>query len=89
MTKLPILSTHDMILNNCFCPIDLPLTPGQSPEVTNSYLLAVCEEGSEYGVCLVDTSVGLFQLTQFTDDRHCSRLRTLIAHFPIVQVLRL
>ena len=54
--------------------------------MTNSYLLAVCEEGAEYGVCLIDTSVGLFQLTQFTDDRHCSRLRTLIAHFPVVQV---
>ena len=28
----------------------------------------------------------LFQLGQFTDDRHCSRLRTLLCHYPATQV---
>lgn len=28
----------------------------------------------------------LLQMGQFTDDRYCSRLRTLIAHFTPVQV---
>ncbi|NXK68258.1 MSH6 protein, partial [Sylvietta virens] len=40
-----------------------------------------------YGVCFVDTSVGKFQVGQFPDDRHCSRFRTLVAHYPPVQVL--
>lgn len=39
-----------------------------------------------YGVCFVDTSIGVFHLGQFVDDRHCSRLRTLFAHHPPVQV---
>ncbi|KAG8443652.1 hypothetical protein GDO86_008993 [Hymenochirus boettgeri] len=40
-----------------------------------------------YGVCFVDTSVGKFHVGQFEDDRHCSRFRTLVAHFPPVQIL--
>ncbi|NWY39455.1 MSH6 protein, partial [Sylvia atricapilla] len=40
-----------------------------------------------YGVCFVDTSVGKFHVGQFPDDRHCSRFRTLIAHYTPVQVL--
>ncbi|KAL5256929.1 hypothetical protein ACHWQZ_G012010 [Mnemiopsis leidyi] len=60
---------------------------GQSPEVQNCYLMAVCEEEGQYGVCLIDTSVGVFTLSQFSDDRHSSRLRTLISHYNIVQVL--
>uniref|UniRef100_S4RVU6 DNA mismatch repair protein n=1 Tax=Petromyzon marinus TaxID=7757 RepID=S4RVU6_PETMA len=40
-----------------------------------------------YGVCFVDTSVGVFHLGQFTDDRHCSRFRTLVAHHAPAQVL--
>jgi hypothetical protein len=39
-----------------------------------------------YGVCFIDTSIGVFHLGQFVDDRHCSRLRTLFAHHPPVQV---
>ncbi|NXO35111.1 MSH6 protein, partial [Locustella ochotensis] len=40
-----------------------------------------------YGVCFVDTSVGKFHVGQFPDDRHCSRFRTLVAHYTPVQVL--
>ena len=47
----------------------------------------MCEgDGSRYGVCLVDTSVGKFTLSQFSDDRHSSVLRTLISHHNVVQV---
>ncbi|XP_067666471.1 DNA mismatch repair protein Msh6-like [Haliotis asinina] len=59
---------------------------GNCSEVDSNYLLAICEKeagsdgGSVYGVCFIDTSVGIFHLGQFTDDRYCSRLRTLIAH---------
>ncbi len=41
---------------------------------------------SQYGVCFVDASIGKFHVGQFEDDRHCSRLRTLISHFPPAQV---
>lgn len=59
------------------------------------YLLAICERRGEhngvlqkeFGICFVDTSIGKFHLGQFTDDRDCSRLRTLIVHFPPKQVL--
>lgn len=40
-----------------------------------------------YGVCFVDTSMGKFHVGQFPDDRHCSRFRTLVAHYTPVQVL--
>ena len=60
---------------------------GRSPNVESCYLMAVCEDEDQYGICLVDTSVGHFQLSQFSDDRHSSRLRTIISHFNIVQVL--
>ncbi|XP_068796155.1 DNA mismatch repair protein Msh6 isoform X2 [Struthio camelus] len=58
----------------------------------NKYLLCVKEKDNSsghrvYGVCFVDTSVGKFYVGQFSDDRHCSRFRTLVAHYPPVQVL--
>ncbi|XP_033640935.1 DNA mismatch repair protein Msh6-like [Asterias rubens] len=68
---------------------------GDTCEAQHSYLLAVKEKVSDdttegerlYGVCFVDTSIGKFHLGQFTDDRHCSRFRTLIAHYNPAQVL--
>ncbi|XP_046358330.1 DNA mismatch repair protein Msh6-like [Haliotis rufescens] len=59
---------------------------GDCSDVDSNYLLAISEKeagsdgGSMYGVCFIDTSVGIFHLGQFTDDRHGSRLRTVIAH---------
>ncbi|NXF94233.1 MSH6 protein, partial [Eubucco bourcierii] len=58
----------------------------------NKYLLCVKEKEDSsgqhaYGVCFVDTSVGKFHVGQFSDDRHCSRFRTLVAHYTPVQVL--
>jgi DNA mismatch repair protein MSH6 len=43
-------------------------------------------ESVSFGICFIDTSIGVFHLGQFVDDRHCSRLRTLFAHHPPVQV---
>ncbi|XP_068865447.1 DNA mismatch repair protein Msh6 [Aphelocoma coerulescens] len=56
------------------------------------FLLCVKEKDDSagtrvYGVCFVDTSVGKFHVGQFPDDRHCSRFRTLVAHYTPVQVL--
>jgi DNA mismatch repair protein MSH6 len=67
---------------------------GESPNAESSYLLAIKEKSgscsqneTEFGVCFIDTCIGVFHLGQFTDDRQCSRLRTLLAHYPPVQLL--
>ncbi|XP_065225587.1 DNA mismatch repair protein Msh6 [Planococcus citri] len=65
---------------------------GETKEAESNFLLAIAEKeidhvSSSYGVCFVDTSIGLFHVGQFVDDRHSSRLRTLMAHYPPVQVL--
>ncbi|KAJ8412634.1 hypothetical protein AAFF_G00115850 [Aldrovandia affinis] len=66
---------------------------GAPSETQSRYLFSVRErmegEGGQraYGVAFVDTSVGRFHLGQFLDDRHCSRLRTLVAHYAPAQVL--
>ncbi|NWY04889.1 MSH6 protein, partial [Nothoprocta ornata] len=58
----------------------------------SKYLLSIKEKEDSsghrvYGACFVDTSVGKFYVGQFSDDRHCSRFRTLVAHYTPVQVL--
>ena len=52
----------------------------------SSFCLQSTGNSISYGVCFTDTSIGVFHLGQFVDDRHCSRLRTLFAHHPPVQV---
>nr|XP_057914372.1 DNA mismatch repair protein Msh6 isoform X2 [Doryrhamphus excisus] len=69
---------------------------GTPAESHSKFLLSLKEKTEEqgkggccrsYGVCFVDASVGSFRVGQFPDDRHCSRLRTLIAHFAPAEVL--
>lgn len=68
---------------------------GAPSESQSKFLLSVKEKAEDessgrhrtYGVCFVDTSVGRFHIGQFSDDRHCSRLRTLISHFSPAEVL--
>lgn len=68
---------------------------GAPSEAQSKFLLSVKEKAEEessgrsrtYGVCFVDTSVGCFHVGQFADDRHCSRLRTLAAHYSPAEVL--
>uniref|UniRef100_I3JU46 DNA mismatch repair protein n=1 Tax=Oreochromis niloticus TaxID=8128 RepID=I3JU46_ORENI len=68
---------------------------GAPSESQSKFLLSLKEKAEEegsgrcrtYGVCFVDTSVGCFHVGQFSDDRHCSRLRTLIAHYAPAEVL--
>lgn len=40
-----------------------------------------------FGVCYLDTSIGEFNIGQFEDDKHCSRLLTMLSHNPPVLVL--
>ncbi|XP_045216870.2 DNA mismatch repair protein Msh6-like isoform X2 [Mercenaria mercenaria] len=66
---------------------------GECADSQSTYLMAIAEKEMEadscstYGVCFVDTSIGKFHIGQFLDDRHSSRLRTLLAHYPPVQIL--
>lgn len=68
---------------------------GAPSESQSKFLLSLKEKAEDessgrhrtYGVCFADTSVGCFHIGQFADDRHCSRLRTLISHFPPAEVL--
>ncbi|KAK9877845.1 hypothetical protein WA026_020077 [Henosepilachna vigintioctopunctata] len=34
-----------------------------------------------FGVCFVDTSIGIFRLAEFDDDKHCSKLLSLCAEY--------
>ncbi|XP_050687957.1 DNA mismatch repair protein Msh6-like isoform X2 [Eriocheir sinensis] len=70
------------------------IVDGDEREAATAHLLALAErpargsgEVSEYGVAFVDTSIGTFHVGQFVDDCHASRLRTLLAHYPVAQVL--
>ncbi|CAH0760592.1 unnamed protein product [Diatraea saccharalis] len=55
-------------------------------EAKASYMMAIAEEEgsstSSFGVCFLDTSIGIFHLGQFRDDKHSSRLLTTLAHYP-------
>lgn len=40
---------------------------------------------NRFGVCFIDTSLGEFNIGEFEDDKHCSRLLTLLSHhFPVL-----
>lgn len=58
-----------------------------------SVLLCVVEQATEdgraveYGVCAVDTVLGLVTVAQFQDDAQLSRLRTMVARFSPSEVL--
>lgn len=68
---------------------------GQQIEITNdyqpNYMLAICEKasvsGHRFGIAFIDTSIGEFNIGEFDDDKHCSRLLTLLSHNPPVLVL--
>lgn len=64
---------------------------GPTDAATNYMMAIVEQEGNKgqttYGVCFIDTSIGQFNLGQFDDDKHCSRLLTTLAHYPPALVL--
>ncbi|GAM20051.1 hypothetical protein SAMD00019534_032260 [Acytostelium subglobosum LB1] len=50
------------------------------PDTSYNYLMAIKEDEykREFGVCFVDTSIGLFNLCTFVDDENQSQLETLL-----------
>ncbi|XP_049885567.1 probable DNA mismatch repair protein Msh6 isoform X2 [Pectinophora gossypiella] len=90
--KLRQSSKWDKVVRREICQVTLRGTqvcglqdPGPG-EASAAYMLAITEEegqgSSTYGVCFVDTSIGLFHLGQFKDDKHSSRLLTTLSHYP-------
>ncbi|KAL0818931.1 hypothetical protein ABMA28_008234 [Loxostege sticticalis] len=67
------------------------LISGDPTEPDASYMMAIVEEEgtecSKFGVCFLDASIGVFHLGQFEDDKHCSRLLTMLAHHPPALVI--
>ncbi|KAL7639850.1 UNVERIFIED_CONTAM: hypothetical protein RMT77_009263 [Armadillidium vulgare] len=67
---------------------------GEAADNSQRFLLALTERSLDgpgdkrtFGVCFIDVSIGVFNVGQFIDDRHVSRLRTLMAHWPPAQIL--
>lgn len=46
----------------------------------------VVQAGHRFGVAFIDTSIGEFNISEFDDDKQCSRLLTLLSHNPAVLV---
>ncbi|XP_048208929.1 DNA mismatch repair protein Msh6 isoform X2 [Perognathus longimembris pacificus] len=98
--KMAHISKFDRVVRREICRIitkgtqTYSVLEGDPSEKYSKYLLSLKEKEEDfsghnhvYGVCFVDTSLGKFFIGQFSDDRHCSRFRTLVAHYPPVQVL--
>ncbi|OAF67544.1 hypothetical protein A3Q56_04728, partial [Intoshia linei] len=66
-------------------------TPLSQYKYKSNYLMAICEskpdDSHEFGVMCLDTSIGHFYVASFKDDRHTSKLRTMISRFKPSQVL--
>uniref|UniRef100_A0ABI7X640 DNA mismatch repair protein n=1 Tax=Felis catus TaxID=9685 RepID=A0ABI7X640_FELCA len=98
--KMAHISKYDRVVRREICRVitkgtqTYSVLEGDPSENYSKYLLSLKEKEEDssghtrvYGVCFVDTSLGKFFIGQFPDDRHCSRFRTLVAHYPPVQVL--
>uniref|UniRef100_A0A5F9D056 DNA mismatch repair protein n=1 Tax=Oryctolagus cuniculus TaxID=9986 RepID=A0A5F9D056_RABIT len=98
--KMAHISKHDRVVRREICRIitkgtqTYSVLEGDPSENYSKFLLSLKEKEEDssghtrvYGVCFVDTSLGKFSIGQFADDRHCSRFRTLVAHYPPAQVL--
>ncbi|CAG0914143.1 unnamed protein product [Notodromas monacha] len=90
----------DKVVRRELCRITTPATRLMSFQDENvgvpqpKFLLALCQkmidgpgENIELGVAFADTSVGRVLIGQFIDDRCCSRLRTMMAHYVPATIL--
>ncbi|CAL1277104.1 unnamed protein product [Larinioides sclopetarius] len=97
--KISRSTKYDKVVSREICQITTKGTrtftyQEENAGVSNNFLIAIyekpledAESPSEYGICFVDTSIGKFTLGQFKDDRHRSKLLTLIALYPPVEIL--
>lgn len=90
------------VVNREICQIVTPGTARDvqvDGDTGSKYLMSLCqvvldqEEQTDssdkfiFAVCFVDTTIGKFSIGQFKDDRSCSRLRSLLAYCPPVEIL--
>ncbi|XP_055546484.1 probable DNA mismatch repair protein Msh6 [Wyeomyia smithii] len=92
-------SKYDKVVKREICQVSLRGTEVFGQQVHMSlthnpkYMLAITERsakhgsGSRYGVCFIDTSLGVFHLGEFDDDSQASRLLTLLSHYGPALVL--
>ncbi|XP_056646514.1 probable DNA mismatch repair protein Msh6 isoform X1 [Diorhabda sublineata] len=95
-TKL--LTKFDKVTNREICQITSKATciyTPQMPEWSNElpyYLYALCmkefsSDKIQIGVCFVETSISVFRLSEFEDDKHFSRLLSLFAEYSPTLIL--
>ncbi|CAH0559312.1 unnamed protein product [Brassicogethes aeneus] len=86
-------SKYDKVVSREICQVSTKATTvltAQMPESRTSqacYMFAITETilsngKSRFGVCFVDTTIGIFRLSEFVDDKHCSKLLSLFAENP-------
>lgn len=95
--KMSRPTKFDKVVNREICQITNLGTQifTQQTQITHkhqsNFMMAIveknCGQHSNYGVCFIDTSIGDFNIGEFEDDKHCSRLLTLLAHNPPVLLL--
>ncbi|KAB7498351.1 DNA mismatch repair protein Msh6 [Armadillidium nasatum] len=100
MEKLVRPTKYDKVVKRELCQVTTlgtrvpSVIDGEAADNSQRFLLAVTERSLDgpgdkrtFGVCFIDVSIGVFNVGQFIDDRHVSRLRTLMAHWPPAQIL--
>ncbi|ETN62362.1 DNA mismatch repair protein mut [Anopheles darlingi] len=93
-------SKYDKVVRREVCQVTVKGTEvfGQQVRITTNhaprYMMTIVESspaglgaGCRYGVCFIDTSIGLFHLGEFDDDNQQSRLLTLLSHYSPVIIL--
>ncbi|WAR00452.1 MSH6-like protein [Mya arenaria] len=93
VARIEQTETPDMMTERCK---NMSKAPTKYDKVVNREVCRITTRGTKTfsflsGECTDSHSTYLLALTekigQFSDDRHCSRLRTLLAHYPPVQIL--
>ncbi|RXG58888.1 DNA mismatch repair protein Msh6 [Armadillidium vulgare] len=100
MEKLVRPTKYDKVVKRELCQVTTlgtrvpSVIDGEAADNSQRFLLALTERSLDgpgdkrtFGVCFIDVSIGVFNVGQFIDDRHVSRLRTLMAHWPPAQIL--
>ncbi|KRT86172.1 hypothetical protein AMK59_2376 [Oryctes borbonicus] len=91
-------SKFDKVVNREICQISTKGCCVYGPQIGDVenplpvYMLAIAEKEQDdhnikYGICFVDTSIGVFHIAEFLDDRHCSKLLILLSEHPPTLVL--
>ncbi|XP_018565021.1 probable DNA mismatch repair protein Msh6 isoform X1 [Anoplophora glabripennis] len=92
------VTKFDKVVKREICQVSTKATcvyTAQMPEARNelpNYMYAVSMKQNvsgniRIGVCFVETSIGIFYMSEFVDDKHFSRLLALFAEYPAALIL--